>query len=391
MPETSTAQLRPPQTPAAEELRAAFDGGSRYTVGVEEEVMLLDPATLELVPRAPQVLDRLDGDRRFKLELPASQIEIVLPPYGGVGEVESALEEARARLLSVCDGLARPATAGVHPFSAGTGQLNHTPRYAGIIREYGSVAARQLVCALQVHVSVGDSRRALAVYNSMRSYLPLLAALAANAPFYEGCDTGLASVRPKLSGLLPRQGVPPAIESWETYAEILRWEARGETFPKARAWWWELRPHPRFGTLELRVPDAQCTVPDAVAVVAVIHRLTAWLGARHDAGELLSVAPGWRIEENRWSACRHGVGGTMVDLETGDRHSTRSMLHGLLDAVSETGYELGGERQLERARAMVEHNGAIRQRRAAGRGGARTVAAWLAERFQPDRAGKGPG
>src|SRR5205085_6691918 len=99
------------------------------------------------------------------------------------------------------------------------------PRYEPVMRAYGPIASRQLVCALQVHVSIGDADRALAVYNAARSYMPLLAALAANAPFYESRDTGLASVRPKLGELLPRQGVPPAIESWEAYAEPFRWVA----------------------------------------------------------------------------------------------------------------------------------------------------------------------
>src|SRR5207302_7619401 len=132
-------------------------------------------------------------------------------------------------------------------------ELNRLERYERTIREYGVRAQRQLVCALQVHVSVGDADGALAVYNAARSYLPLLAALAANAPFYEGHDTGLASVRPKLAELLPRQGVPPAIASWEAYAGALSWGAGTGAFPDPGMWWWELRPHPQFGTLEFRV------------------------------------------------------------------------------------------------------------------------------------------
>ena len=351
--------------------------------------MLLEPQTFELAARAQQLLARLNGDPRFKLELPASQLEIVLAPFAHVDEVEAALREARRDLLAACQGLVLPAAAGAHPFSSGVGRLNHTARYADIIEEYGSVAARQLVCALQVHVSVGQSDRALCVYNALRSYLPLLAALAANAPFYEGRDCGLASVRPKLAELLPRQGVPPVIDSWETYAELLRWGASAGTFPEARAWWWELRLHPGYGTLELRVPDSQSTVADAAAVTAVIQTLIAWLGGRHDAGEKLPVSPRWRIEENRWSAARHGVQGSMADLLTGEPAPTASRLRALLDALSDTAERLGAQRHLARAAELVEFNGAMAQRRAAGDGGARAAAQWLAQRFSPGERGMG--
>jgi glutamate---cysteine ligase / carboxylate-amine ligase len=218
---------------AVAELRATFDLANAYTVGIEDELMLLDPDTLELVPRAQQLLRVLGDDPRFKLELPASQLELVTPASIDVGAVAQALLESRRKLASAADGIARLASAGVHPFSSGIGELNRLPRYRATIDEYGPLASRQLVCALQVHVAVGDADRALAVYNAARSYLPLLAALAANAPFYEGRDTGLASVRPKLAELLPRQGVPPEIESWESYVETLAWGGRGGIVAKA--------------------------------------------------------------------------------------------------------------------------------------------------------------
>jgi carboxylate-amine ligase len=224
------------------------------------------------------------------------------------------------------------------------------------------------------------------VYNGLRAHLPALAALAANAPFYEGRDTGLASVRPKIGELLPRQGVPPAIESWESYADALRWGVAARVLSSHSAWWWELRLHPAFGTLELRVPDGQTTVADAAAVAAVMQALVAWLGRRHDAGEVLAPAPTWRIEENRWSACRHGVEGTMADLRTGARRSTREVLHGLLDAVAPIAADLGGAAQLDRARALVEVNGAMAQRSVAAATGMPGLGEWLAERFLHDPA-----
>ncbi len=343
--------------------------------------MLLDPETFELVPRAGQVLSLLAGDERFKLELPASQIEIVTPALATAAAAEAALRRARADLAERTGGLVRLAAAGVHPTSAGRGELNSLERYERTVREYGKRAKRQLVCALQVHVAVGDARRALAIYNAARSYLPLLAAVAANAPFYEAQETGLASVRPKLAELLPRQGVPPELASWEAYAEALQWGAASDAFADGRSWWWELRPHPTFGTLEFRVPDGQSTAAEAAAIAAVAQSLVAWLGERHDAHERLPVHRSWRIAENRWSACRDGVEGTMADLESGRRRSTREQLKELLDALEPFAQRLGGAAQLAHARVLVDVNGAIAQRRIAAESGIAAVPRWLASRF----------
>jgi carboxylate-amine ligase len=318
---------------------------------------------------------------RFKLELPASQIEILTPPCTHVSEAALALAQARHALAARTAGLVQFAAAGVHPFSSGDGVLNELGRYRHTIDEYGLLARRQLVCAFQVHVSVGESDRALAVYNAARSYLPLLAALAANAPFYEGVDTGLASIRAKLSELLPRQGIPPAIESWESYVETFRWGVAAGGFPDAHSWWWELRMHPRYGTLEFRVPDGQSAVTDAAAIAAVVQTLVMWLGERHDDGERLSVAPRWRIEENRWSACRYGVEGAMADLRTGATRTTRAWLGELLDALEPFAARVDALSAFEHAYGMVETNGAITQRRIAAADGQRGLARWLCERF----------
>lgn len=370
-----------PWPPSAEELRSSFDSAQPYRVGLEDEVMLLDPEDFELVARAGDVLALMDGDPRFKLEMPASQIEIVTPACHSVEEAAASLRDGRRALADRTGGLVRLAAAGVHPSSPGVGELNGLERYKRTIQEYGIRAERQLVCALQVHVSVGDADTALAVYNAARSYLPLLAAMAANAPFYEGRDTGLASVRPKLAELLPRQGVPPRIESWEAYAEAFRWGVSSGAFPDPRRWWWELRLHPGFGTLEFRVPDAQSTIGDAAAVAAVVQALVVWLCERRRGGRRLSVAPRWRIEENRWLACRDGVRGTMADLETGAPRPTGSLLGELVEALGPVGGRLGTEGDLARASEMAEGGGALAQRNVAREVGIDGVARWLSERF----------
>ncbi len=365
----------------AAELRAAFDTPAPSTVGLEEEAMLLDAATLDLAPRAPEILAQLGGDPRFKLELPASQMEIVVAPTATVAEAVAALAQARRHLAAaVADAGLCLAAAGLHPFARPEGPLNRSERYDATEAEYGMIARRQLVFALQVHVAIRGADRALAVYNALRSWLPELAALAANAPFHCGRDTGLASARPIVAENLPRQGVPPALRSWEEYAAALHWVG-----DRAR-WWWELRPHAGHGTLELRVPDAQATVADAAAVAAVAQALAVLLAERFDAGEPLATHETWRIEENRWSACRWGVEGELRDLDSGRATPTRARLHAMLDLLEPVAERLRCVPQLEHARALVERNGALRLRAAAG-GDPVAAARWLADRFLAELAG----
>ena len=366
---------------AAEEIATAFDHAPELTVGVEEELMLLAPEGLDLVPKAGEVLARLGGDERFKLELPAAQIESVTTPSETVREIRHKLARARRDLAAACGGLVDLAAAGVHPTAAPEGELNRNERYDAAADRYGThVLGRQLVFALQVHVAPGSADAALAVYNALRSYLPEIAGLAANAPFHGGRDTGFASVRPSIGLLLPRQGMPPAIASWAEFAESLEWGARANTFDRA-AWWWELRPHVTHGTLELRVPDAQTTVADAAAVAAFGHCLSSWLCERHRSGEPLPVAPSWRIAENRWLAARDGAEARLVDLDSGEPYWLSERIAALVEELAPTAERLGCVGELARVDALARRNGAIRQREIATERGIGGVVEWLRAEF----------
>ena len=344
------------------DLRAPFDAAPTLTVGLEEDVLLLDPETLEPAPVGRRVLADLEGDGRFKAELPAAQIELVTTPCATVDEAVRQIAAARATLLDATAGIARPAAIAVPPLGDPLGELNTGGRYDVIAAEYGDVARRQLVCALQVHVSLGSADTTLRVYNALRPYLPELAALAANGAFYAGRDTGLASMRPLIGENLPRQGMAPPISSWEAFAEELQWGAASGTVPTPAMWWWELRPHVTHGTLELRVPDAQATLEDVSALVSVVHALVTNLAGQPAEDPI----PTWRIEENRWSACRHGLDGDMADLRSGKRRGTRDRLRAL---VAELGLP---------PCPLVEANGACRQREAGTPTGA---ARWAADAY----------
>jgi glutamate---cysteine ligase / carboxylate-amine ligase len=207
--------------------------------------------------------------------------------------------------------------------------------------------------------------------------------LAGNAPLHGGRDSGLASLRPSLSELLPRQGVPPAWSSWEERAAFERWGRRGGVFPGAGEPWYELRAHDEHGTIELRVPDAQSTAEEAAGVLAFASALVGWLAERYDAGEALPVHDGPRIAENRWRAARHGLSGTLLDLDSGEPQSARERILALIDAVAPAAARLGGAAELEHARTLAARNGAERQRALAAERGVHGVVEWLAEAFLP--------
>ncbi len=369
-------------TPTAAELRTTFDAPEPLTLGIEEELMLLDPETLDLLPRAAEVVEAA-ADERFKLEMPAAQLELTLPPAHNVPDAIAALARGRQDLAAAAAPIGRLAAAGVHPFAAPVGRLNAGERYAPTEAEYGEIARGQLVCALQVHVAVGGADRSLGVYNGLRPWLPLIGALAADAPFHGGRDTGMASIRPKIAEQLPRQGMPPAIGSWEAFAAALAWGAASGSVPDWRQWWWELRPHAAFGTLEVRVPDAQATVEDAAAVVALVHALVGWLAELHDAGEPVASADTWRLEENRWSAARWGMDAGLADLRTGERTPARELLERLLWNLEPVAARLGCAAELADVPRLAAHNGAARQRAVAAEGGVRAVTAWLADAYVP--------
>jgi carboxylate-amine ligase len=365
------------------ELRRAFDDAPALTIGVEEELMLLDEGTLELAPRAAELLAALDGDRRFKRELPAAQLELLTTPSPTAGAAVAQVRRARSDLAAAARGLGlRVAGAGAHPFSAPLGALNGGGRYDATRADYGIVAEMQLVCGLHVHVAVGSADATIAVHDALRAHLPELAALAAAAPYYAGRDTGLASVRPEIAALLPRQGVPPALGDVDAFAAALAWGAAAGSVGDPRCWWWELRPHPGYGTLEVRVCDTQPDAPAVAALAGVIHALVADLAARHAAAELPPPAAGWRIAENRWSACRSGVHGQMADLDSGRREPTAERIARLLDGLQEAARRVGAIAQLADARALLGAGGAATAQREVGADvGARELTAWLADRF----------
>jgi carboxylate-amine ligase len=277
------------------------------------------------------------------------------------------------------DGQWRVLACGTHPFSTTWGEVTRGDRYRQIADEYTWAAQRSLACGLHVHVAVAGADRALAVYNALRSYLPELAALSANSAFFEGRDTGMSSIRPKLNEAFPRSGVPPAFATWEDVVRFVDWGRRGGLFPDATHFWWDMRPNPLHGTIEIRVADTQTTVADASAIIALIQALVAWLTDRHDRGEELPVHETFWINENSWRAHRYGVRGWLVDLESGDSEPARVRLARLIDEVSPYANRFDATEQLSGARTLLAGNGSDRQRYVSEREGIVGLTRWLAD------------
>lgn len=372
------------ETDVVAQLEAAFAELSPPTIGLEEELLVLDPVTLDLLPEAARLADLVPS---AVTELPAAQLELVGTPQDTVGAACAELLGARRALVDATAGTALVAAAGVHPFSVAEGELTRGARYDAIEREFGWAARRQLVFGLHVHVAVRPARRALTVFNGLRCFLPELAALGSNAPVYEGRDTGMASVRPKLSQLLPRQGVPPAFATLEDLARAQAWALRAGAMQDLGQWWWEARLHPRHGTIEVRVPDAQTTVAEAGAVAAVVQSLVVWLADRADAGEPLPHAEAFQVQQHGWSAARHGLHGTMAGLRSGTPEPTRERVLRLLEELGPTARRLECAEELRTAAELARRgSGADRQRAVLRDAGPAAVVRFLADAFLAEGA-----
>ncbi|WUJ67983.1 glutamate-cysteine ligase family protein [Kribbella soli] len=365
---TNAKSAVPP--PDAARLCALFSSTVAGTVGLEEELLVVRRGSW--LPADAGAVVAGVGDPRVKRELPACQLEIATSVRAEVAEAVEELRWCRQLVADVCGPDVAAIAAPVHPLVDGPVDLSCTERAAGLADRYREVVGRQLVSSLQVHLAFGGADCTLGIYHGLRDRLPELAALAAAAPFAAGRDTGLCSVRPVVASQVPRQGVPPIIASWEQYADDLAWAVWGGAVADASEWWWELRPHIGYGTLELRVLDVQATVERTSAVARFVHALAAGLADLVRLGDLGPPAPTWRIAENRWSALRDGVGGELLDLRTGESRSTRGCLHDLVDIAEP--YASGG---LDDVRAMVEHP-LVNELRALGPD---RVIPWLAEVF----------
>ncbi len=370
------------ESSAGESLAASyelgFSGSDLLTLGLEEELILVDPDSFEPADEIEHVLSTVSG-ARFEAEFRASQVELVMPVSLTAADLGRELSLARTTLVEALDGRVRLLAAGTHPVSMRPARVTDRPRYRRIASEYPWVTRRGVPSGLHIHVGIGDPDEALAIYNAARAYLPELAALGANSPFFEGGDAGLASTRLKLVEDLPRAAIPPAFASWRELAGFVSWGAAAKLFPDLTFLWWDLRPRPDLGTIEFRVADAQTPVEHSTALVAICQSLVAALRLRYRESGSLPVQPSHVIAENRWRAVRDGLEGELVDPATGESEPARARIAGLLLELEPFAAELGCRSELEGAWPLLVRNGANRQREIAAGRGLPGLLGWLAD------------
>jgi glutamate---cysteine ligase / carboxylate-amine ligase len=344
-----------------------------WTVGVEEEVMLLEPRAWALDSRSDEVLAALPAEMlaRAAAETHGSALELATRPHADVAGAATELRALRSGLAGVLEPLGiRAAVAGTHPFTLWEDvEVSPGARYQFLYSSLRELARREPTFGLHVHVAVPNPEQAVRAYNRMRAHLPMLLALSGNSPFWQGRDTGLASMRTPLFQAFPRVGIPRMFRSYAEYVESVDMLLRCDAFPEPTFLWWDVRLQPRFGTLEVRVMDAQTRVADTVALTALVQCLVHVEALEGFAAHALVSRPEV-LEENRFLALRDGMEARFVDPETERRRPAREWLGELLDVCATHAVELGCSAELASVRALAAAPGAARQRSRAGRGAA---------------------
>jgi carboxylate-amine ligase len=337
--------------------------GPSYTLGIEEELMILDGESLELTNAIETLLEASD-EGEVKPELMESVLEIATKPCANTAEAGAQLRGLRGHVLAnaASKGLTI-GSAGTHPFAMWEDQrIVARPRYRDLVSALRFVARQEIIFGTHVHVGVDDPDKAIHVANGMRLHAPVLLALSANSPFWRGDVTGLASTRTPIFRAFPRVGVPPTYESWDHYQRSIAFMIESGVIEDYTYLWYDVRPHPNFGTVEVRVMDAQTRVEHTLALAALIQAMVKELCEHFESGAELSPYPHVMLDENKWLAARHGLEGELVDLPTKERVATRALAQRLLDRLRGHAQDLGSEAELDGVDDLLARgNGAQRQ------------------------------
>jgi carboxylate-amine ligase len=346
-----------------------FGSGPPLTVGVEEEYMLLDPAGFDLVSGVEELLAETAETEmadRLKPELMQCVLESGTCVCADVPEAAADLRLIRQYVANHARAHnMRLGAAGTHPFSLFENQkITARDRYRALVEMLQYVARRELVFGMHVHVAVPSPQACLAVMEGVLIELPVLLALSANSPFWRGDHTGLASSRAMIFSAFPRSGLPPRFADYQDYAEAVGFmEATGAIGDYTHLWW-DVRPHPRFGTIEVRVMDCQTRLEDTIALAAYVQCLVKLLLDRYEKGQVLSYHR-MLLSENKWLALRYGLDAPLMDLAAGKRvkMAARTLARRRIRELRPISRDLGCADELARIDWILEHgNGADRQR-----------------------------
>jgi glutamate---cysteine ligase / carboxylate-amine ligase len=343
--------------------REQFASATDFTMAVEEEFAILDPATLDLTNRFEDVQAAARGtalEPHLVGELIASEVEIRTGRQESFADIPGVMAERRAQLQALVEpmGLLLGAT-GTHPWADWKKQrIIDTPHYRRNDELLRYVVWRNNSFGLHLHVAINGPDRAIAVMTGLRNFLPELLALSASSPFVEGVNTGLHSARTQIfTRFFPRCGVPDAFASWDEYESFVRFLYHTGSITEHTQIWWSVRPHLAFPTVEIRICDGQPELAEAQSMAAFAASLTARIARAYDAGEPVALLPHRLIEENLWRAIRWGLSGELIDFARGEPIPARQRIEELVEWVQPAAEEIGAASFL----AVPEQNAAERQ------------------------------
>jgi glutamate---cysteine ligase / carboxylate-amine ligase len=338
--------------------------GPSFTIGIEEELMILDSESLALANAIEAVLEEYGEDGNVKPELLESVLEIATAPHPNT---VAAGRELRQLRRDVAEATARRGlcigSAGTHPFAMWEDQrVSSRPRYRELIAALRFVARQEIIFGLHVHVGLDDPDKAIHVANGMRVHVPILFALAANSPYWRADATGFASTRMPIFRAFPRVGIPPFYDGWEDFERRINFMMDAGVIDDYTFLWYDVRPHPNFGTVEIRAMDAQTRVEHTLALAAMIQAMVKELSEHYESGKPLTRYPYEMLDENKWLAARHGMGGELVDLPSRDRVPAKELATRLYHRLREHAQDLGSGAELEAIEDILDNgNGAYRQ------------------------------
>ncbi len=345
----------------------AFEPSPRPTLGIEEEFQLCDPESGDLVPKADEIMAAADSKLRKRLSY-----DLLLTLVEANTEISETVEEGiddlldkrrRVQALAEASGCTLGMT-GTHPYADPKDQkIVDTPDYHWVHDQLGYVALRNITFGLHVHVGVDDAERAVYIANRMRLWIGPLIALAANSPYLDGVDTGWDAARVYAFGAFPRAGIPPRLRSYDEFAEQMDALIAAASITKPRQIWWNVRVHPRFGTVEFRACDVQSSLRRTASMVALVQALVVAYGEAHRAGEPEPRLPGAYLEDLRWKGMRFGLDADVIDAETSEVLSMPDFIRRMVEVARPAAEKLGTTRYLDVvAEILRSGNGATAQR-----------------------------
>ncbi len=334
-----------------------FIGSPAMTMGVEVEVQILDAKTKDLNPSSPKIFERIGEDyKHIKPELIQSMIEINTGICSDIRQVRSDLEKQINVLKSFSDELGITfASSGSHPFARYMDRILYpAERYRYLIDRNRWIAQRLMIFGLHIHVGMRDARHAMAMNNAMLHYLPHLLALSASSPFWQGKDTGLASSRVTIFEALPTGGHPCTFETWDEFVSFYDAMIASKSISSIKDIWWDIRPHPEYGTIEIRVCDGLATIEETCSLVALAQCLYAWFDDQYRNERVVSPPPYWILRENKWKASRYGLEGEIILDAKGKTGLLRKEIERLLTTLQPYALKLGCQKELAQIQNFLD-------------------------------------